>query len=344
MKITPLEIRQKDFEKKLRGYDKDEVNAFLLSLSNEWERVLDENKELNIKLQHANKEVEKLRQVESSLYKTLKTAEDTGANMIDQANKAAELHMKETQMNAEGLLSESKSKARAMIEKAEMEARQIIEELQDAVKVIEQNHRDIESHRQIAISELKNLSVTLIEKVERSSGETKEFKFDNYVKRVKELARDSDEKIKAEKTEVEAVFKKIDTPSIEERIAEDNAEEQPKQKPIEPIRNEEEVNIEKVVEPKPEKIVEPKIEVKQEPVLVEKSPDTEPEITKEEPKIKEVAFGNSEPRKVKQVIRKRRRKEASQGGSTDPSPKEEEKKGPKISRTVSFFDQLDTDS
>ena len=45
MKITPIEIRQKVFEKKLRGYDKDEVQAFLQSLSNEWERVLDENKE-----------------------------------------------------------------------------------------------------------------------------------------------------------------------------------------------------------------------------------------------------------------------------------------------------------
>jgi len=45
MKITPLEIRQKDFEKKMRGYDKDEVNAFLQSLSQEWERTLDETKE-----------------------------------------------------------------------------------------------------------------------------------------------------------------------------------------------------------------------------------------------------------------------------------------------------------
>ena len=46
MKITPLEIRQKAFEKALRGYDKDEVNAFLLSLSQEWERALDDTKEL----------------------------------------------------------------------------------------------------------------------------------------------------------------------------------------------------------------------------------------------------------------------------------------------------------
>ena len=29
MKVTPLEIRKKSFEKVFRGYDKDEVNAFL---------------------------------------------------------------------------------------------------------------------------------------------------------------------------------------------------------------------------------------------------------------------------------------------------------------------------
>ncbi|HEY5823450.1 MAG TPA: DivIVA domain-containing protein, partial [Cyclobacteriaceae bacterium] len=49
MKVTPLEIRQKTFERTLRGYDKDEVNAFLTSLSQEWERMQDEMKELRVK-------------------------------------------------------------------------------------------------------------------------------------------------------------------------------------------------------------------------------------------------------------------------------------------------------
>jgi DivIVA domain-containing protein len=72
MKITPLEIRQKTFEKNFRGYEKDEVHAFLLTLSQEWERLMDENKELRIKLEGTEREVGKLREVESSLYKTLK--------------------------------------------------------------------------------------------------------------------------------------------------------------------------------------------------------------------------------------------------------------------------------
>ena len=41
MKITPLEIRQKSFEKVFRGYDKDEVAAFLQILGSEWEKSSD---------------------------------------------------------------------------------------------------------------------------------------------------------------------------------------------------------------------------------------------------------------------------------------------------------------
>ena len=31
MRVTPLDIRQKTFEKNFRGYEKDEVNGFLLN-------------------------------------------------------------------------------------------------------------------------------------------------------------------------------------------------------------------------------------------------------------------------------------------------------------------------
>src|SRR5688500_371403 len=134
MKITPLEIRQKTFEKNFRGYERDEVHAFLLTLSQEWERMMDENKELRIKLEATEREVSKLREVETSLYKTLKTAEDTGANVIEQARKTAELHLKESQLKAEAMMNEAKSKAHNAIEESEMRSRQIIEEMEDRLK------------------------------------------------------------------------------------------------------------------------------------------------------------------------------------------------------------------
>ncbi len=175
MKITPLEIRQKAFERALRGYDKDEVNAFLLSLSQEWERALDEAKELRVKHETSEREVNKLREVESSLYRTLKTAEDTGANVIGQANKAAELHLKETQLRAEGMLNEAKVKAKDTIELAEVTSKQMLEEMEDRLKALVQQYKGLETYRDNLLSDLKRMAGETIDRVERMRTVAREF-------------------------------------------------------------------------------------------------------------------------------------------------------------------------
>lgn len=210
MKITPIEIRQKSFEKKLRGYDKDDVNAFLLSLSNEWERVLDENKEFRIKLEQSEKEVQKLREVENSLFKTLKTAEDTGANLVEQANKAADLHLRETQINAEALMRESKSQAGGIIERAEMQAKEMIEEMQEAIKALEKNYRSLENQRDNLLGELKILSSDIMERLDRNAKQNAGFKVEDHMKKVRNMVRESEQRINDQKmTEPEAAPTKI---------------------------------------------------------------------------------------------------------------------------------------
>jgi cell division initiation protein len=181
MKITPLEIRQKAFEKVLRGYDKDEVNAFLLTLSQEWERVLDETKEARIKLETTEREVSKLREVESSLFRTLKTAEDTGASVIEQANKTAELILRENQLNADALLSEAKTKAKNTIEEAEMLSRQMLDEMEERLKSLGQHYKTLELHRENLLSDLKRLAGETIDRVERAKTASRDFDPDRHL-------------------------------------------------------------------------------------------------------------------------------------------------------------------
>jgi cell division initiation protein len=175
MRITPIEIRQKTFEKNFRGYEKDEVNAFLMTLSQEWERIQDENKELRFKLEATEREVTKLREVESSLYKTLKTAEDTGAHVIEQARVTAELHLKESQLRAEAMMSEAKSKAKDTIEESDMRAKEIVAEMEDRLKALVENYKKLESSREDLLSDLKRLANDMLERVERSKQMSKDF-------------------------------------------------------------------------------------------------------------------------------------------------------------------------
>ena len=188
MKITPLEIRQKTFEKAFRGLDKEEVEAFILSLSQEWERVLDENKEYKIKLEASQKEVEKLREVESSLFRTLKTAEDTGANMIDQAEKAAELHLRESQMKAEALLNEAETKARDKMEEADIQSRHAIEEMEEQLKALGQTYRMLENYRDDLLANIKMLSNDALEKVERATNQVNRFDLEEQIMKAKSIS------------------------------------------------------------------------------------------------------------------------------------------------------------
>lgn len=185
MKITPLEIRQKNFEKAFRGLDKDEVEAFLTTLATEWEKLMDENKELKIKLESSEKEVGKLREVENSLFKTLKTAEDTGANMIDQATKTAQLHMRETEMNAEALMNEAKSKAKDMIENAEMKSRNAIDEMEDRVKSLANLYKQLENVKEDLLSDIKSFANEAIDKANRAKDQIKKVNIDEELMKVK---------------------------------------------------------------------------------------------------------------------------------------------------------------
>jgi len=187
MKISPIEIRKKDFEKAFRGYEKEEVDAFLQSLSQEWEKVQDENREFQRKIETLEKEVARMREVEATLYKTLKTAEDTSSNIIEQSNKAAELHVREAQMNAEALLSEARSKARAMIEDAEIEVKNILDDLQIDAKNIEREYNYIYTQKEYLLDEIKNYVKDTLDKVMKHEQKTNRAAFEQKLKEIRNI-------------------------------------------------------------------------------------------------------------------------------------------------------------
>lgn len=192
MKITPLEIRQKTFEKVFRGYDKDEVAAFLQILSEEWIKSNDEKKELEIKLESAEKEIAKLREVETSLYKTLKTAEDTGANMIEQANKAAELQLKETQIKANNMVHEAKAKAKMIIDNSEKRAKDIISKMLSEIKSLENNFNAAINLKENLIADLTNLSSATLERAQKFKKQKDKLDIDKYMQEAREFAENYD--------------------------------------------------------------------------------------------------------------------------------------------------------
>lgn len=102
--ITPVEIRQHTFHKSLRGYDPDEVNAFLSALAGEWDKTLETNRQLREQLAELQTRYDGLREVESMLHKTLHQAEHTSRVSLENAKQKADIRLREAEIKAQEIV------------------------------------------------------------------------------------------------------------------------------------------------------------------------------------------------------------------------------------------------
>jgi cell division initiation protein len=182
MKITPLDIRQRTFKKTtFGGIDREEVATYLEQLSGAWEDGLDENRELAARLSNSERELAKMREVETSLYRALKTAEDTGNTMMEQARQQSALQLRESELKSETLLKEARWQAKNIIEEARQEARKTFNKLQQELDGLEEETRSMERYRDNLLSELRGLAADVVEKVERQQQRARTVNFNRPV-------------------------------------------------------------------------------------------------------------------------------------------------------------------
>lgn len=167
MKITPIEIRQHTFDRVLRGYKPEDVDAFLVSLSQEWERVTGDQKMLKMQLELAEKELGKLKEVEMTLFRTLKTAEDTSTQITDQANKAAEQYLAEARQKAEDMLAEARKKSTLMVQDAENQARFLKDNIINDLKTLEHDFKALEDYKENLANQIRTLASNAVDSVDR---------------------------------------------------------------------------------------------------------------------------------------------------------------------------------
>lgn len=111
MRITPLDVRKQEFRRVMRGLDPDEVLAFLSTVADEYETVLNDNKALRERLLELDDKVQEYRTIERTLRDTLLTAERVTVESKDNARREATLIVKEAQFTAEKALRDITSEA-----------------------------------------------------------------------------------------------------------------------------------------------------------------------------------------------------------------------------------------
>lgn len=108
MKLTPLEIRKQEFKKVMRGYDPEEVEAFLGMVADEMELIITEKNQLNDELIKLRTQLQDYQRVESTLRETLVKAQHTVEESRVNSRREAEIMIHEAELQAEHILKEAR--------------------------------------------------------------------------------------------------------------------------------------------------------------------------------------------------------------------------------------------
>src|SRR4030066_2494416 len=98
MRITPLDIQQKQFPVKFRGFEEEEVDSFLELIREEMEELLRENANLREESRRFEKQLKEYKNIETTLKDTLVSTQQMVDEYRGTAKKDAELIVKEAEL------------------------------------------------------------------------------------------------------------------------------------------------------------------------------------------------------------------------------------------------------
>jgi len=110
MKLSPLEISQREFARRFRGFDPGEVRAFLEEVASEMEELMRESRLRDERIRQLEEQVATLAEREGALRTTLMTAQKMTEEIKENAKREADLVRKEAELNAEKILESAHGK------------------------------------------------------------------------------------------------------------------------------------------------------------------------------------------------------------------------------------------
>ena len=190
MRISAQDIRNKDFERKFKGYDNQDVDAFLQSLSTEWEKLVSENGSFGAKHEKILRENSKLKEIEASLLKTISEFKKSGPDAVKNAQKSASIYIRDAKASADRLILGSNQKARNIVGNAHKEALKIIQKLKKALSEMESAYNSLAGQRDRLVGELSTLAFDIHNRLDRSNKRYEAISIEKELQDVNQLEKD----------------------------------------------------------------------------------------------------------------------------------------------------------
>lgn len=105
--LTPIDIQNKDFEVKFRGYDSDDVDDFMDMVARDYEKQYKENIDLKEKMNALNEALDKYQTMEATLQNSIILAQSASEDIRSNANQKAENIIREAELKASDIIKQA---------------------------------------------------------------------------------------------------------------------------------------------------------------------------------------------------------------------------------------------
>jgi len=112
--LTPLDVRRYEFGKALRGYDPERVNQFRDQVAEELERLSRLNQDLDAKARGFHEQLRAFRERDKAINDALISAQQLRSEIREQAEKEAQLILREARADADRVGEEMRSEIRRL--------------------------------------------------------------------------------------------------------------------------------------------------------------------------------------------------------------------------------------
>ena len=106
--IMPIDIDKKEFSRDKKGYNSREVDEFLDIIVADYEKILNDNRQMAHKIKSLEAQLSESQKDDSAMVETLETAKKLMADISASAERRAELMMRDAELEAENMLSDAK--------------------------------------------------------------------------------------------------------------------------------------------------------------------------------------------------------------------------------------------
>ncbi|SEF24209.1 cell division initiation protein [Streptococcus gallolyticus] len=131
MALTALDIKDKTFKLKFRGYDEEEVNEFLDIVVDDYEDLVRRNHEQENRIKDLEDKLAYFDEMKESLSQSVILAQETAEKVKTSANDEAANLVSKANYDAQHLIDEAKSKANQILRDATDEAKRVAVETED---------------------------------------------------------------------------------------------------------------------------------------------------------------------------------------------------------------------